>query len=200
MKGVHISCHDGLQRLYNGAGGGNGIHSVIRVSAVAAHALYGDHEPVHRSRHRALPQADDAGLIRRVRMESPEELHIITYIRFQDFQRAQGGFLSRLKQKLHRSGELPPPFLQQKRRADSCRNVKIMPACVHPSRRFRGIRKACFFHYGKSVDITAQSLHRPLLFPTDHGSQSRFQRKRQNFDPRIRQKLPDPLRGAVFLI
>ena len=83
MEGVRVSRHNGLQSLHHCAGGGNGIHPVVRMRAVAAHSFYGDHKPVHRGGHRALPQADDAGFIGGIRMQPPEKFHIVAHIRFQ---------------------------------------------------------------------------------------------------------------------
>ena len=200
MEGVHVSRHDGLQSLYHSAGGGNGIHSVVRMGSVTANAFYCDHKPVNCRRYVSGPQADDARFVCGVRMQPPKELHIVAYIRFQNFQRAQRGFLPGLEQDLHRSGKLLLSFLEQKRRAKAGRNMEVMSAGMHLPRDFRSIGKPRFLQDGERVDIATKRLHRPLLFSAYYRHKPRFQRKRQNLHPRIRQQLPDAFRGTVFFI
>ena len=78
--------------------------------------------------------------------------------------------------------------------------MEIMPAGMHLPRNFGSVGKPRFLQDRERVDVAAKRLHRPLLFPANYRHKPRFQRKRQDLHPRVRQNLPDVLRGAVFLI
>ena len=106
MKSVHITSHDRMQPLYDGCRNRNRIDSVIGVGAMTADPFHTDPEPVHRRSHISFPDADHADLIRRIRVKSPDALHIIHHIRFQYLHGSAGILLSGLEDEFNRTAQL----------------------------------------------------------------------------------------------
>lgn len=133
MKGVDISAHYGLESLYHGRGGGNGINAVIGMGAVAACAFDGNHKTVHCGGHIAFTDADGVHRIGWVAVDSPDPLHSLHEIGFQDFQRSQGGFLRRLEDDAYLAFQGFSIFMEKDRGSKAAVIWKSWPqACIFP--------------------------------------------------------------------
>ena len=133
-------------------------------------------------------------------MEPPNPFHTITGSGFQHFQRAQRGFLARLEKNPHAPLQFFLFFLKKQGRADSCRDMEIMPAGMHLPRTKGTVGKPGLLFYRKRINITAQSLHRPFLFPPDYGCKACLQPVWKDFYPFPFQQLPDFGRRIIFFI
>ena len=200
MKGVDISAHYGLESLYHGRGGGNGINAVIGMGAVAACAFDGNHKTVHCGGHIAFTDADGVHRIGWVAVDSPDPLHSLHEIGFQDFQRSQGGFLRRLEDDAYLAFQGFSIFMEKDRGSKAGRDMEIMAAGMHFPGIFRTVGKLCFFRDRQGVNIAAKRLDRAFLFSPDNGGKAGFQIGRQNFNAGFLQKFPDPGRSLIFLV
>ena len=134
-------------------------------------------------------------------MDSPDPLHSLHEIGFQDFQRSQGGFLRRLEDDAYLAFQGFSIFMEKDRGSKAGRDMEIMAAGMHNA-FIQGTKRhlLCFFRDRQGVNIAAKRLDRAFLFSPDNGGKAGFQIGRQNFNAGFLQKFPDPGRSLIFLV